>query len=105
MFTHAIQWAKDHPHARRLGELVRTSGANYETFRKGVEHADPAISANVIIGLTKVATYLLNRQLRQLEKAFIEEGGLRERMTRVRLNERDRQSAVISPKSSRGRKA
>jgi four helix bundle suffix protein len=99
------EWAKDHPHARRLGELVRTPGANYETFKKGVEHADPAISANVIIGLIKVATCLLDRQLRQLEKSFIEEGGLRERMTRVRLDGRARQAAAISPKSSRGRKA
>jgi len=99
------EWAKDHPHARRLGELVRTPGANYETFRKGVEHADPAISANVIIGLIKVATYLLDRQLRQLEKAFIEEGGLRERMTRARLDKRARQAAAMSPKSPRGRKA
>lgn len=99
------EWPKDHPHARRLGELVRTPGASYETSRKGVEHPDPTVSANVIIGLIKVATYLLDRQLRQLEKAFIEEGGLRERMTRARLDERGRQTATISRKSSRGRKA
>ena len=99
------EWAKDHPHARQLGELVRTPGANYATFKKGVEHADPAISANVIIGLIKVATYLLDRQLRQLEKAFVEEGGLRERMTRARLDERGRQTATISLKSPRGRKS
>jgi four helix bundle suffix protein len=54
--------------------------------------------------LIKVATYLLDRQLRQLEKAFIEEGGLRERMTRARLDKRARQAAAISPKSSRCRK-
>lgn len=35
--------------------------------------------------------YLLDRQIRQLEKAFLEEGGLRERMTRARLRERDLQ--------------
>jgi hypothetical protein len=28
------EWAEDHPHARRLGELVRTPRANYETFKK-----------------------------------------------------------------------
>ena len=98
------EWAKDPPHARWLGELARTPGANYETFRKGVERADPAIPANVIIGLIKVATYLLDRQLRQLEKSFIEEGGLRECMTRARLNERARHAAAISLKSPRGRK-
>lgn len=44
----------------------------------------------MIIGLIRVATYLLARQLRSLEKAFVEEGGLRERMTRARLQERQK---------------
>jgi len=82
------EWTKDHPYARRLRELIRTPDASYDTFRKGLEHADPAIAANVILGLIKVASYLLDRQLRQLEKAFVEEGGLRERMTRARLRHR-----------------
>ena len=85
------EWDREDPYARRLAELVRTPDANYETFRKAVEHRDPAIAANAILGLIKVTNYLLDRQLRQLEKAFVEQGGLRERMTRARLDERDRQ--------------
>ena len=46
------------------------------------------ISANVIIGLIRVTSYLLDRQIRHLEQAFVKEGGLRERMTRARLEER-----------------
>ncbi|MBI3463013.1 MAG: four helix bundle protein, partial [Planctomycetes bacterium] len=88
------EWAKNHPYAKRLGELVRTPNANYETFRAGLEHADPAIAANVIIGLIKVANCLLDRQIRHLEQAFVEEGGLRERMTKARLRQRARQSAT-----------
>ncbi|WP_305042978.1 four helix bundle suffix domain-containing protein [Geoalkalibacter sp.] len=84
------EWPREHPYARRLGQLLRTPRADYETFRKGLEHADPFISANVIIGLIKVTTYLLNRQLLQLEQAFVEQGGLRERMTQARLLERER---------------
>ncbi len=84
------EWEKDHPYAVRLRELNRIPNASYETFRKGIEHADPAICANVIIGLIRVASYLLDRQIRQQEKAFVEEGGLRERMTRARLEERNR---------------
>jgi four helix bundle suffix protein len=49
-----------------------------------------AITANVIIGLIRVASTLLDRQLRNLEEAFVKEGGLRERMTRARLEERRR---------------
>lgn len=82
------EWTKEHPYTRRLRELNRKPAADYETFRKGIEHADPAIAANVMIGLIKVTNYLLNQQLRQLEEAFVREGGLRERMTRARLTER-----------------
>jgi len=82
------EWTQDHPYTKRLRELNRIPDADYETFRKGIEHEDPAIVANVIIGLVRVTTYLLDRQLRQLEKAFVEDGGLSERMIRARLRER-----------------
>ena len=81
----AAEWPSDHRYARRLRELNRTPGATYATFRKGIEHPDPVICANVIVGLIRVTCYLLDRQLLALEKAFLEEGGLRERMTRARL--------------------
>jgi four helix bundle suffix protein len=84
------EWGKDHPQVRQLRDLVRTPGASYETFKASPEHADPGVCANTIIGLAKVTGYLLDRQIRQLEQAFIAEGGLRERMTRARLAERDR---------------
>ena len=85
------EWAKDHPYTRRLRDLNRQPNADYSTFRKGIEHPDPAIGANVMIGLIKLTNYLLDQQLRQLETAFLQEGGLRERMTRARLAERSRQ--------------
>ena len=82
------EWPKDHPYTRRLRQLNQIPNATYADFRKGIENPDPAISANVIIGLIRVASYLLERQLRQLEQAFVQEGGLRERMTRARLKHR-----------------
>src|SRR6266700_2847313 len=82
---HIEEWLPNHPYALRLRQLNRTPGANYETFKKGVEHPDPAICANVIAGLIKVTCYLLHQQLRRLEQDFLREGGLRERMTRARL--------------------
>lgn len=85
------EWARDHPCTQRLREINRTPDANYDTFKKGIEHPDPAIAANVMIGLIKLTNYLLDRQLRQLEKAFVEEGGLTERMMHARLKERARQ--------------
>lgn len=84
------EWPKEHAYARRLRELCRIPGGNYETFRKGVEHPDPAIAANVIIGLIRVASVLLDRQIRRLEQDFLAHGGLRESMTRARLATRKR---------------
>ena len=89
---HIEEWTKDHAYTRRLRQLNRQSTPTYETFKKGIEHTDPAIAANVMIGLIKLTNYLLDQQIRQLEKAFVEEGGLRERMTRARLTERDKQN-------------
>ena len=86
------EWTKGHPYSDRLRELNRIPDADYGTFRKGIEHKDPAIAANVIIGLIKVTTYLLDRQIRQLEKEFVTEGGLSERMTRARLRERGKKA-------------
>jgi four helix bundle suffix protein len=42
-----------------------------------------------MICLISIVSYLLNQQIKQLEQAFIKEGGLRERMTKARLNQRN----------------
>jgi four helix bundle suffix protein len=84
------EWTKEDPQVQRLRDLNRKPDATFETFRKGIENPDPAISANVIIGLIRVTSYLLDRQLKHLEEAFLKEGGLRERMTRARLESRKR---------------
>lgn len=85
-----IEWSPGHPYAQRLRQLTRIPKATYETFRKGIEHPDPEISANVVIGLILVTSRLLKGQIEYLERNFVQEGGLRERMTRARLRERDR---------------
>lgn len=53
-----------HRHTQRLRQLNRVPGASYETFRKSIEHPDPAICANVIIGLIKVTHHQLDQQIR-----------------------------------------
>ena len=86
-----LEWPREHSHTRRLRELNRKPNAGYETFRKGIEHPDPSIAANVLIGLIKLTNYLLDQQLKRLEQDFLNEGGLRERMTRARLAARAQQ--------------
>lgn len=46
--------------------------------------------ANIAICLIHQANYLLDRQIKRLEKDFVEKGGLRERMTRARLDHRNK---------------
>lgn len=85
MRTHQIkEWEPHHPYAMRLRELNRTPDANYETFKKAIEHQNPEISSNTMVGLIKLTTYLLDRQLQSLERDFLKSGGLRERMSRAR---------------------
>ena len=81
-------WDAIHPYGKRLRVLNRTPDANYDTFKKGIESPDPEISANVLLGLT---IFLLKRQITALEKDFLQQGGLRERMTQARLKVRDPQ--------------
>lgn len=84
-------WEKNHRLVARLRELNKsTPKPNYETFIKAIEHESPEICANTMITLIKICTYLLKQQLKQLESAFIKEGGLRERMTKARIDERNK---------------
>ncbi len=77
-------WEKDAPRMLEMRALG-TDDATYETYRPYIESPDPEIVGNVMICLCRQACYLLDRQKRELEAAFLKEGGIRERMTRARL--------------------
>lgn len=83
-------WDKEHKLTIRLRELNKTPNASYETFRKAIENESPEICANVMIGLIIVVSYLLSKQIKALETSFMNEGGLREKMTQARLNIRNK---------------
>jgi four helix bundle suffix protein len=70
--------------------LFSTSVSCCITQQYGWSNAE--VAANILICLIHQTNYLLDQQIRQLEKAFLEEGGLRERMTRARLSERAKQN-------------
>jgi len=69
------------------------SHTTYETYKNIIETRPPEVVANIIICLIHQTNYLLDRQLKQLEAAFLKEGGLRERMTRARLDARKKSSS------------
>lgn len=86
-----LLWDKQSKEAlfvRRLGSKPDTT---YETYRTYIETRPAPVVANILICLIHQANYLLDQQMRQLEDAFLKEGGLREGMTRARLRERKKQ--------------
>ncbi len=82
-------WAKEHRYTQRFRELNRTPNATYETYKNAVENEKPEICANSLICLINIVSYLLSQQIKSLEQAFINEGGLRERMTKARIDKRN----------------
>lgn len=81
-------WPVDHRLTTRFRQLNRTPNATYETYKKAIENPDPEICANSMISLIKIVSYLLSQQIKILEKEFLAEGGLRERMTKARIESR-----------------
>lgn len=82
-------WGKEHPYSKRLRELQRGENQTYETYKKAIENTNVEITINCMIGLLYVTIYLLKRQLENLEKDFVNYGGIRERMTKARLEKRN----------------
>jgi four helix bundle suffix protein len=58
------------------------------TFVHFLESRPPDVCANIMICLVNQCNFLLNRQIRKLEKEFTKEGGLRERMYNARISYR-----------------
>ena len=84
------QWKRNDILSLRFDELNKTTNATYETFKKVIEHSNPGIRAKVLRCLINVTMYMLGQQLKALETAFIKEGGLRERMTKARIQKRNK---------------
>ena len=78
-------WGKDHPTAQVVRRLAYEKNRSYSTY---IEKAPPEVAANTIICLIHQTNYLLDQQLRQLEKAFLEEGGFTERLYHARSSAR-----------------
>lgn len=83
-------WDRDSREARFVRGLGANRDASYETYRTFIETRQADVVANIVICLIHQANYLLDQQIRQLEQAFLKEGGLRERMTHARLETRNR---------------
>ena len=86
-----LVWDKQSREAVYARKLGMTSPLSFEVFRAFTETRPAEVVANISICLIHQANYLLDQQLKALEKSFLKDGGLRERMTRARLQAREQQ--------------
>ncbi len=76
-------WPKNHPQARAVRELAYRSNRTNKTYTRFL--AEPESAANTLICLIHQTNYLLDQQLRALEKEFLEKGGFTERLYQKRV--------------------
>ena len=84
-------WDKESCEARYVRNLGKSSPLSFELFRDFTQTRPAEVLANIAICLIHQANFLLDQQLKGLERCFLKDGGLRERMTHARLQARQRQ--------------
>lgn len=84
------KWEKDDKESLFVRRMGRKPNLTYEDFREFVETRPAEVVANIARCLIHQNNYLLDQLKRRLEKDFLEQGGLRERMTRARLAARNK---------------
>jgi four helix bundle suffix protein len=89
-----VLWEKESKEALYVRRLGCKTPQTFEIYREFVETRPPEVIANIAICLIHQANYLIDQQLKTLEKEFLEQGGLRERMTRLRLANRNSQGRI-----------
>ncbi len=112
------QWGMDSPEAKEIRNLYLSDKSDNMSDRSdksdmsdnkssdlsdiyAFRTASAEVVANTLLCLINQASSLLGRQIRQLEQEFLAHGGLRERMTRARLESR----AAMSDGSDRSDKS
>src|SRR3990172_12275994 len=76
-------WDKNSREALYVRELSKTTPLTFDVFREFVETRPAEVVANIAICLIHQTNYLLDQQIRKLEKDFLEQGGLREQIGRA----------------------
>ncbi|MFA4831022.1 MAG: four helix bundle suffix domain-containing protein [Patescibacteria group bacterium] len=79
-------WGKDDPKARGVRQLSYGSDRSYMTYNAYLE--SPEEGANMMVCLIHQTNYLLDQQLRALEKQFLQDGGFTERLYQQRKSYR-----------------
>ncbi|WP_438483000.1 four helix bundle suffix domain-containing protein [Oleiharenicola lentus] len=84
----ATVWDKDSREARYVRRLGMNPELKFEDIRELTETRAGPVVANMALCFVHQANYLLDRLIWRLEVDFVKEGGLRERMTKARIDYR-----------------
>lgn len=83
------QWEEDSIELLKMREVGKTH--NDTTYYMNlISTRPPETIANISIVLIKQTDYLLYRQLKKLEEDFLNQGGFKEKMTRMRIEKRNK---------------
>jgi four helix bundle suffix protein len=83
-------WPKDSKEAQYVRRLGNRPHVTFEAYREFCETRPAEVVANIALCLIHQTNFLLDRQVRRLERDFVQHGGLRERMSRARVEYRKR---------------
>jgi four helix bundle suffix protein len=81
-------WEKNGREASFVRRLAAKPEPTYDDLGEFCETRPAEVVANIAICLIHQTNYLLDQQIRRLERDFIKEGGIRERMAQVRRQQR-----------------
>jgi four helix bundle suffix protein len=81
-------WTKDHKQAQQIRALAYEKNRSYTTYKLYIEQSSSETAANTLLCLIHQTNYLLDQQLRALEKEFLQEGGFTERLYHARTQAR-----------------
>ena len=98
--TRHLRWTKDHPRYTAMMEFTRKNN-KAEAYKKIVDEGTDEEMANLGLTLTHQVDRMMIGYLHHLEKKFVEDGGLKERMTAARLGRRQTQNQEITALKAR----
>lgn len=81
-------WGKEHPRIAKLRDYLKSEKFHSE-YTALCQRLSAEEYCNLMITLIRQEQYLLDRMLIKMQERFLNEGGIRERMMRARLNMRN----------------
>lgn len=93
--TRSLRWNSSHPRYGAMIEYTKTHNKASDYARYISEGTDEEM-ANLALTLSHQVDVMMTKYLQHLEKKFVEEGGIKERMTAARIGRRQTQNETIA---------